>query len=158
MHDVNVTFALKVGSETLREEDMPPAADLGEALAGGTLHGALIVEIDGEEVLGEDTWDQLDTVLESFIEAVVEVREGHEAEVSFPETRTEVVLMPSAGSAEEGDVVLEVERTRVYVDSTALEDALFDCASRLLARFVEAGEALTPPLQRLAEAIEAREE
>ena len=157
MHDVNVTFALKVGSETLREEDLPPATDLGEALVGGTLHGALIVEIDGEEVLGEDTWDQLDAVLESFIEAVVEVREGHEAEVSFPETHTEVVLMP-AGAGEEGDVVLEVERTRVYVDSTALEDALYDCASRLLARFAEAGEALTPPLQRLAEAIEAREE
>ncbi len=85
MSDVQVCFALSLGSDLIREEDLPSASELATLDSPDGIFGALVVDVDGTEILDERYWDRLDVVLEELIRALNEASRGHEALATFPE-------------------------------------------------------------------------
>jgi hypothetical protein len=142
--EVIVNFALKIGSELVREEDLPEPSELDVLASEDGIYGALVVEIDGEEIVRETHWDRIDAVLEHLIEAIDEAEEGNEGVAEFPDTRLELVIREGEEEAE-----VEFDDTVVQVNLDDLRGAVLDCIERLVELAEERGERLSSHLRRL---------
>lgn len=151
MTEIEISFALALGSELVREEDIGEDADLSSLGAKDGVFGALVVDADGEEILDERYWDRLDLVLEHFLEALDEAADGNEGVAEFPETRVEVVIRPS--DDDESEVELEVEDTVVTVSARDLRASLTQCVERLVDRFDDVSGPVSKHIDRLRSMI-----
>lgn len=126
MSDVRVTFAVGLGADFVREEDLPEPAVLRQDLREGGIDGALIVSVGGRELLDERYWDRLDQALPRLIDGLEAVRETVEVTVELPDTRLEVALSLT------GDVVrLDLQERAIEAPHAALLTELRRCARRL---------------------------
>jgi hypothetical protein len=144
--DVNVSFALKVGSELVREEDLPSGDKIDGLTSREGLFGALVIEVDGEEIVRESHWDRLDAVLEHVLEAIDEAESGAEGVAEFPNTRLELTIREGI---DDDMHELEFDETVVQVKLDAFRTAVIDCVDRLVELVDEVTERPPPALRRL---------
>jgi hypothetical protein len=123
--DILVSFALMIGSDLVRETDLPsPLAPLGTETG---IDGALILSIHGNERINERYWDRLDTLFLHLLDALEEVRQGRTSIAHFPDTRLELKLSPH------GDIIrLELEYVEFDAPLEPLYQAVTQCAQRLV--------------------------
>lgn len=126
MSDVHVSFALGLGADFVREADLPEPAVLRQDLREGGIDGAVIVTVDGREVLDERYWDRLDQALPRLIDGLEAVRETVLVTVELPDTRLEVTLTVH------GDQVhVDLQERAFDAPHAALLTELRRCARRL---------------------------
>lgn len=137
MSDVRVSFAVVLGADFVREEDLPEPAVLRHDLHEGGIDGALVVSIDGHEVLDERYWDRIDVALPRLITGLEAAREGTPAVVELPDTRLEIALTVTGAS-----VRVDLGERAFEAPLGALLAALRQTARRLTRLLVEAFGAL----------------
>jgi hypothetical protein len=90
--EIQVQFALMIGSDLIRESALPSALPTVGTSDG--IDGALIVNLDGKEWINERYWDRLDGLLNHLLDALEEALEGRESIALFPDTRVELGITP----------------------------------------------------------------
>jgi len=123
--EIQVGFALMIGSDLLREESLPSPLPTVGTEAG--IDGALILSIHGEERINERYWDRLDALILHLIDALDEVRDGKESIAHFPDTRLELKMSPHGES-----VQLELEYVEFGAPLEAFYQEVMGCAQRLV--------------------------
>lgn len=119
MTEVRVSFALSLGADFVREEDLPEPAVLRHDLhPDAGLDGALVVAVDGREVLDERYWDRLDVALPRLIAGLEAARAGQPQVVELPDTRLEVELVVTGDSVrvDLGERAFEAPQTALLAE------------------------------------------
>ena len=125
VQEIQVSFALMIGSDLVRETDLPsPLAPQG---TDAGIDGALILSIDGNERINERYWDRLDALFLHLLDSLDEVREGQSSIAHFPDTRLELKLRP------QDDLIrMELEYIEFDAPLESFCQAVTQCAQRLV--------------------------
>jgi hypothetical protein len=125
--DVRVSFALLVGADFVREAELPEPIVLRADLADDGVDGAIVVEVEGREVVDERYWDRLDATIARLVEGLEAARTEERVTVELPDTRLEVTL------ERQGDQVLvDYQERRFTAPLLPLTEELRRCGERLV--------------------------
>jgi hypothetical protein len=125
---VHLDFALVVGSELLRADEVDPSdPQVRSILETPPFDGAWLITVDEDELLDENLWDRLDVILLDIARKLRKLGSApSKASIVFPDTRATVRFERDA----EGTLTLRHEGNEVTCSFEDFKAAAEEMASR----------------------------
>jgi hypothetical protein len=121
-----MAFSLKIGDAFIREEQLRSmVSGLARKLDQDNLEGALYFTVDGREILGEQEWDVIDSLLAYIINDIEAAIGGKEFTTYFPDQPLELKI-----KTVHDKVTISVNNKKAVVDREDFFRVLYSLCKR----------------------------